>query len=167
VRPPVGRRLEAMGDIRYSAIAPERLEAMRAVGADELGNKWQLRVAEGWEPLRCCLRKAEIDEDIALICYTPWVEPDPWMEAGPIFVHYEQCDGYDDNGEYPPVFRHNKAIFHPFDHTGARAYDHITFLGPDDDHEAAARAVLNEPEVAYLHARSGSAGCFHFEVRNA
>ena len=149
-------------EIRYTAIPPARLEAMRTAGADEMGNKWQLRVAEGWEPLRCCLRGAGVDEDIALISYSPWDEPSPWMEAGPVFVHYAACDGYADTGQYPEAFRHNKAILNPFDHTGARAYDHITFLDPDDDHEAALRTVLSQPDVAYVHVRSGTAGCFHF-----
>jgi hypothetical protein len=137
---------------------------MRAAGADELGNKWQLRVGEGWEPLRCCLQRAEPDEDIALICYTPWTKASPWMEAGPVFVHYEECDGYDATDQYPPLFAHNKAILNPFDHTGARAYDHITFLGPEDDHEAAVRHILSQPDVAHLHVRSREAGCFHFLV---
>jgi hypothetical protein len=157
------RRLVGM-EIRYTAIPAEWLDAMRTAGADELGNKWRLRVAEGWEPLRCCLQRADRDEDIALICYTPWTEPSPWMEAGPVFVHYEECDGYNTPEKYPPLFEHNKAILNPFDHDGARAYDHITFLEPEDDHEAAARKILGQPEVAYLHARSREAGCFHFLV---
>ncbi|MBP2323613.1 hypothetical protein JOF56_003998 [Kibdelosporangium banguiense] len=154
-------------EIRYTAIPAERLEAMRSAGHDELGNKWQLRVAEGWEPLRCCLRKADVDEDIALICYTPWESPSPWMEAGPVFVHHDACDGYAEIDRYPAVFLNNKAILNPFDHSGARAYDHITFLEPEDDHEQAVGDVLGQPDVAYLHARSGTAGCFHFLVRQA
>lgn len=135
---------------------------MRDAGQDEMGNKWQLRVAEGGEPLRCCLRKAQADEDIALICYSPWTQPSPWLEAGPVFVHYEACEGYAATDRYPETFLHNKAILNPFDHTGARAYDHITFLDPEDDHEQALRAVLGQPDVAYVHVRSGTAGCFHF-----
>ena len=57
-----------------------------------------------------------------------------------------------------------KPHFNPFDHTGARAYDHITFLTPTDNHEEAAHKILNEPEVAHIHARSQEAGCFHFLI---
>lgn len=148
--------------IRYTAIPAGRLADMRANGQDEYGNKWQLRVAEGWEPLRCCLRRAQQDEDIALICYTPWTHQSPWLEAGPVFVHYEECAGYAETTQYPELFRNNKAILNPFDHTGARAYDHITFLDPEDDHIVAVEHILSQPEVAYLHARSREAGCFHF-----
>jgi hypothetical protein len=149
-------------EIHYTAIPAERLAAMRTAGADELGNKWQLTIAEGWEPLRCCLQRAEKDEDIALICYTPWTAPSPWMEAGPVFVHYEECDGYNSTNMYPPLFVNNKAILNPFDHSGGRAYDHITFLEPEDDHVAAVEEILGQPEVAFLHSRSREAGCFHF-----
>jgi hypothetical protein len=156
-----------MSDIQFRAIDPERLAGMRERGADELGNPWTPRVAEGWEPLRCCLTVAAEGERIALICYTPWTEPSPWAEAGPVFVHFGHCAGYDDTGEYPEAFRHRESMLNPFDHEGARAYEHITFVGPEDDHEAAVRGILEQPDVAYLHVRSATAGCFTFEVRPA
>src|SRR6266516_8204373 len=64
------------------------LDAMRERGADEFGNPWKPRHAAGWEPLRCCLRKARAGEDIALISYSPWTDWTPWAEAGPVFVHF-------------------------------------------------------------------------------
>ena len=156
-----------MSDIEYRAIDPERLARMREQGADEFGNPWKSQPAKGWEPLRCCLAHPAKGEEIALICYTPWTERSPWAEAGPVFVHYGQCDGYADTGEYPEAFRGSKRMLNPFDHSGARAYQHITFVGPEDDHDAAVRRILDEPDVAYLHVRSSEAGCFTFEVRPA
>jgi hypothetical protein len=162
-----GQTGHTMNNIKYTAISADRLDAMRTGGKDEHGNPWDLRAAEGWEPLRCCLRKPVEGEEIALICYTPWTEPSPWAEAGPVFVHYRRCAGYDATDEYPGEFLASRSILNPFDHTGARAYDHITFLRPEDDHEAAVRAVLAEPNVAFLHVRSATAGCFHFKARPA
>ena len=154
-----------MSDIECIAISQERLEGMRELGADEFGNPWTLRAAEGWEPLRCCLRIAGEGEEIALICYTPWTEASPWMEAGPVFVHFGRCGGYATPGLYPPALASGPRMLNPFDHDGARAYEHIAFVGPDDDHEAAVRNVLDRPGVAFLHVRSATAGCFTFEVR--
>ena len=76
-----------MSDVLFLPIDPDRLAAMRAAGEDEFGNPWTPFAAEGWEPLRCCLRPADADERIALITYSPWTAPSPWMEAGPVFVH--------------------------------------------------------------------------------
>ena len=161
----VGPCSTAMSDIRFIAIAEDRLRAMRAAGWDEHGNPWTHRRAEGWEPLRCCLRTAGEGDDIALICYTPWTRPSPWAEAGPVFVHFHHCDGYPTTGDFPAAFRRSRSMLNPFDHSGARVYDRITFLDRQDDHEAAVRAIMTEPEVDFLHVRSAAAGCFHFEVR--
>jgi Protein of unknown function (DUF1203) len=158
-----------MSTLQYIAIDPERLDAMRRRGADEFGNPWKPRAAEGWEPLRCCLRTAEVGEDIALISYSPWPQPwdTPWAEAGPVFVCYRRCAGYGTPDEYPPDLRGRYTLLNPFDHTGARAYKHITFVDPEDDHAAAVRLVMAQPGVAYLHVRSAVAQCFTFEVRAA
>ena len=59
------------------------------------------------------------------------------------------------------------SLLNPFDHTGARAYKHITFVEPGDDYPAAVAMVMAQPEVAYLHVRSATAQCFTFEVRPA
>jgi hypothetical protein len=154
-----------MSDIVHLPIDPARLAAMRSAGADEFANPWTLRPAEGWEPLRCCLRRPTPGERIALICFTPWTAPSPWAEAGPVFVHHDACEGYADTHDYPEAFRESPSIVNPFDHAGARAYEHITFVEPHDDHEAAVRDVLAQPEVAYAHVRSATAGCFTFAVR--
>jgi hypothetical protein len=154
-----------MSDVRFLPIDPDRLAAMRSAGGDEFGNPWTPFDAEGWEPLRCCLRGSGAGERIALITYSPWTAPSPWMEAGPVFVHADACGGYATTGRYPPAFLDGRRMINPFDHHGARAYDHITFVGPGEDHEAAVRAVLARPSVAFAHVRSASAGCLMFEAR--
>jgi hypothetical protein len=82
-------------------------------------------------------------------------------------VHFHRCPGYATPGDYPEAFRRSRRMRNPFDHSGARAYDHITFVERDDDHDAAIRAILDQPQVAFLHDRSATAGCFGFEVRPA
>jgi hypothetical protein len=151
----------------YRAIDPQRLDAMRRQGADEFGNPWERRDAEGWEPLRCCLRRAGQGAAIALIGYTPWQLPwtTPWSEAGPVFVCFEGCGGYPAMDVYPPALRDQHALLNPFDGTGGRAYEHITVVEPDEDHERAVREVLAQPDVSFLHVRSATAQCFTFEVR--
>lgn len=147
------------------AIDPARLEKIRADTTDEYGNPLTERTAQGWEPLRCCLRKARPDEAIALICFTPWTEPSPWLEAGPVFVHFDRCAGYRTTGEYPPEFMNSHSMFNTFYPDGSRDYEHISFAGPGQDNLATLRAVLANPEVDHLHVRSATAGCFVFAVR--
>jgi hypothetical protein len=84
-----------------------------------------------------------------------------------VFVHHDACSGYADTHRYPEAFLDSPSIVNPFDHSGARAYEHITFVASDEDHEAAVRAVLGRDEVAFAHVRSATAGCFTFAVRRA
>jgi hypothetical protein len=156
-----------MTDVRYLPIDPDRLAAMRERGTDDFGNPWTPFPARGWEPLRCCLRRPERGEPVALITYSPWTRPDPWMEAGPVFVHSGPCAGYAGTGSYPAEFADSPRMLNPFDRAGARAYEHITFVGPDDDHDAAVRKLLANPEIGFVHVRSAEAGCFTFEARRA
>jgi hypothetical protein len=164
-----GMQAGGMSTLQYKAIDTERLDAMRGQGADEFGNPWQQRTAEGWEPLRCCLRPARAGEDIALISYSPWPLPwgTPWAEAGPVFVCHRRCAGYQTPDEYPPDLADRHTQLNPFDHEGSRAYEHITFVAPGEDHAAAVAKVMDHPGVACLHVRSATAQCFTFEVRRA
>ena len=154
-----------MTEIQYLPIDADRLAAMREKGADEFGNPWTPYPASGKEPLRCCLRLAGKGESIALITYTPWTRTDPWMEAGPVFVHSGECAGYAQTGTYPEAFAHSRRMFNTFDRDGVRAYRHITFVGPDDDHDTIVRTLLANPEIGFVHVRSTDAGCFTFEAR--
>jgi hypothetical protein len=158
-----------MKAVNYLAIDPHRLDEMRRRGTDEFGHPWQRRAAQGWEPLRCCLRHAVAGEDISLISYSPWPLPwsSPWSEAGPVFVCFHGCDGYPDTDRYPRALTRQHALLNPFDHQGARAYRHIQFVLPDQDHEVAVHRVLSQPGVAFLHVRSAVAQCFTFAVRPA
>jgi hypothetical protein len=156
-----------MSDMRIVGVEADRLARIRERDADEFGNPLTARTAQGWEPLRCCLNRASEGERIALICYTPWSQPSPWLEAGPVFVHYGPCAGYPTPEVYPTNFSSGKRMMHPFGHDGERVYEHITYVGEDGDHETVVRDILARPEVAFLHVRSATAGCFTFEVRPA
>ncbi|MGI5454865.1 DUF1203 domain-containing protein [Streptomyces sp. CA-249302] len=121
---------------------------------------------EGGAPLRCCLRRSEPGERIALVSYAPlrrWAaesgaEPGAYDEQGPVFIHAEECDGPDPEG-------------HPFPgaHRTVRRYSadgHI--LGGelvDTADDEAFRNAFDDPSVALVHVRAVEYGCFLYEVR--
>jgi len=148
------------------ALDPDRLQRVGELGRDETGNPWTAQVASGGDPLRCCLTPAAAGESVALITYSPWTEPSPWAESGPVWVHHEQCAGWTGTG-WPEGFRRSHSVLQPFSGDGARSYDHITVVLPDDDHEAALRKVLAADGVETVHVRSATAQCFTFAVRAA
>ncbi|MBQ5946523.1 DUF1203 domain-containing protein [Massilia sp. ST3] len=61
------------------------LERARA-GVDDLGQPVERHVAQGGEPLRDLLRRAEPGEAILLASYCPFTQAGPFREYGPVFL---------------------------------------------------------------------------------
>jgi hypothetical protein len=147
------------------AIDPDRLAAMRAAGADEHGSPFVPYPARGWEPLRCCLRIARPDEQIALIGYRPFATVSPWAEVGPVYVHGAACAGLRTDTGLPPELRTGPRILRGYHADGSLAYDHITHVPEGVDIEAPLRELLAAPEVAEVHVRAVLTQCFTYAVR--
>lgn len=146
------------------AIDPARLAAIRERGRDEHDNPFVTQAAAGWEPLRCCLRLAVVDEPIALISFSPFAGLSPWRETGPVFVHAGECSGYPVDGGLPSALRTGPRVLRPYDRSGAIAYDHIEVVDAAHDVEPALRKILGEPDVAVVHVRALVAQCFTYAV---
>lgn len=155
-----------MSDLAIVAVDPDRLQAMRERGADEHGNPWTRWTAEGWEPLRCCLRTAAPGGAAALINYTPWTAPSPWASAGPVFVHLAGCAG-PESPDWPANAATGPVVLRPYDRSGAIAYESIVVTAAGADNAAAARSLLDDPAIDRVHVHSVGPGCFAFEVRRA
>ncbi|MEW2618949.1 DUF1203 domain-containing protein [Streptomyces sp. NPDC048106] len=121
---------------------------------------------EGGAPLRCCLRRSEPGEQIALVTYAPlrrWAaetgaRPGPYDEQGPVFVHADDCPGW----SAPALpFTNTHRVLRRYSAQG-----HI--LGGrlvTDDFPAALTTAFSDPEVASVHVRAVEYGCFLYEVR--
>jgi hypothetical protein len=160
-------RLDGMSDLDVIAIDPGRLDSIRRARTDEHGNEIVARPAEGWEPLRCCLRIARADEQIALISYSPFSVRSPWTEVGPVFIHAEACEGYPSAGELPAELRSGPRILRTYYADESLDYDDITFVRADEDLEPALHDLLSRPQVTAVHVRAAASQCFIYEVRTA
>ncbi|MFJ9374028.1 DUF1203 domain-containing protein [Streptomyces sp. NPDC101455] len=124
---------------------------------------------EGGAPLRCCLRRSEPGERIALVSYAPlrrWAaetgaEPGAYDEQGPVFIHADECAGPAAGSGYPfadahRVLRRYSAEGHIL---GGELVDTL-----DDE---AFRGAFADPSAVLVHVRAVEYGCFFFEVRRA
>ena len=150
---------------RVAALPAAELQRIRERGVDDFGNAVEpFTTTEAGAPLRCCLRDAEAGERIALIAYRPSPVPGPYAEVGPVFVHAEACEGYADEDRYPQGFRSRNQLLRAYDERGRQVENVIV------DGAAAERgitALLERPDVAFLHSRNVLAGCYMFTVRPA
>jgi hypothetical protein len=154
----------ATATLRVAALPADRLRAVRERGVDDFGNAFAVRTdAEGGSPLRCCLRESTPGERIALVAWSPFAASGPYAEVGPVFVHADECAGYDRPGSWPAGFRGRRQILRAYAVDGSIRGARL--VEPDEAPEAAALDLLADPGVAFLHSRNVLFGCYMFEIR--
>jgi Protein of unknown function (DUF1203) len=155
----------AISTFGISAIPPETLARLRAAAVDHFGNEIVSTVKpDGGYPLRCCLRESTPGERIALIAYRPFPWDGVYAEVGPVFIHADECVGYQDTDAYPEGFRHKQQIFRAYGHDRT-IVDAEIVDGVKAEHTIA--ALLARPEVNFVHSRNVAYGCFMFVIHRS
>jgi len=134
---------------------------------DGLTSAGVILLAEGGEPLRCCLRDAVVGERCLLFNYQPPLPADsPYQERGAVFAHAEQsdCERLKSDG-YPRAWRGRRQVL--------RAYDSRGFIHPascvhdGDEPDAVVAGILKNPDVVEVHSRNVTYGCYMFALVRA
>jgi hypothetical protein len=114
-------------------------------------------------PCRHCLRFAKPGERLILFPYASIPAGHPYSETGPIFVHAEPCERYRATHEYPDDLRGGRA-FRAYN----IRYDMIDAEVADgSEPEAIVEKLLQNPETAFVDARSVTRGCYTFRIQRA
>ena len=114
-------------------------------------------------PCRHCLRWAKPGERLILFPYAAVPLGHPYSEIGPIFVHAESCERYAATHEYPADFRDGRvmrAYNSKFDMIDAEVVN-------GNEPESVIEKLFQNPETAFVDARSVSRGCFTFRILRA
>src|SRR5436309_8283491 len=114
-------------------------------------------------PCRHCLRWAEPGERVILFPYAAIPAGHPYSETGPIFVHADECQRYSAPDEYPAAFR-NGRVFRAYDEK-YNIIDAVVVNGSEP--ELVIQRLFQNPETAFVDARSLTHGCFTFRVQRA
>jgi hypothetical protein len=154
------------------AIAADVVAALRE--RDDAGRPpMSVTDVEGGSPLRCCNRLSRPGERIVLVSSAPlhrWarahaVDPGPYDETGPVFLHADACAGPHHDG-FPDDYRGLPRVLRPYDAAG-RILDGRVIAEGDMDPERTIDEVFSDPKVAFIHARALLAGCFTFAIDRA
>jgi hypothetical protein len=109
------------------------------------------------------LRWAQPGERVILFPYAAIPSGRPYAERGPIFVHAEKCERYSATDEYPAEFR-NARVFRAYD-LNYNLIDAQVVNGSEP--ETVIQELFENPETAFVDARSVTHGCFTFRVQRA
>jgi hypothetical protein len=146
---------------RVHTIPEDVLNGARASGTDVSGNPIEHMIADGGEPLRCCLRDAEPAEHIILFGYEPRLPPSPYSEIGAVFAHEQTCDGPLSPATYPAAWRGRPQVLRAYDQRGwirdPRVHD-------GEDPESVIAEILADPDVVQIHSRNVAWGCYMFAI---
>jgi hypothetical protein len=109
------------------------------------------------------LREAHVGERVALISWRPLHEaPDSvYAEVGPVFVHADDCPGYQEEGSYPEGFRPRVQVLRTYSAAG-HMLEAVMTEGAAA--EKAIAGLFTNPEAVVVHSRNVTAGCYMFAV---
>jgi hypothetical protein len=111
-------------------------------------------------PCRHCLRFAKQGERVILFPYMSVPVGHPYSESGPIFVHADRCERYQTTHEYPADLRKGR-VFRAYNFN----YDMIDAeVANGAEPEVVIEKLFENPETAFVQARSVTRGCYTFGV---
>lgn len=147
------------------AIAPlsaEFQERVRRTGIDDLGQTVKRVVAEGGEPCRDVLRRAEPGEELILASFTPFTVAGPYKEYGPIFLLANPSDE-DTRRDALPTGGYLRQQFVIRAYSRKEEILDAALVSPETA-GATIDAFAKLPDAAFLHVRFPTYGCFACRV---
>jgi hypothetical protein len=130
---------------------------------------------EAGSPLRCCLRRSNRGERIALVSYAPlrrWAaetgaRPGAYDEQGPVFIHAEPCEGPPADSGYPFAGAGTLRTLRRYDAGGHIVGGRLFEIPQEADagFDEALTEAFADTDVELVHVRTVEYGCLLFEVR--
>ena len=144
---------------RIAGLDPAQFAPLWALAPAELDRRGATRItadADRGFPCRVTLEDARAGEELLLLHHVHHDVAGPYRSAFAIFVReyavqtvYEDC--------CPPCFEGRTLSLRGFDGDGALTEAKLAAPGEAD---AAIRALLSNPAIAYINAHNAAAGCF-------
>ncbi|HZQ91166.1 MAG TPA: DUF1203 domain-containing protein [Terriglobales bacterium] len=134
-------------------------ESMKSPG---YGHPAHVEVATGYGPCRHCLRTFRVGEERRILfTFDPFYGLEPLPLPGPVFIHEEECERYDERGGFPEDLRAHRLTLNAYG-AGRRllAQEYVD----DGAVEPVIERLLDDVGVRYVHVRDTEAGCYDFRV---
>jgi uncharacterized protein DUF1203 len=152
-----------MQQIRIVAIPTKVAESVRAtMQAPVYGHPAHHEVGTDAAPCRHCLRliTAGVDHRI-LFTYDRFAGVESLPLPGPVFVHAEACERYEEDAGFPDELRASPRTLEGYAR-GRRlvAQEYVT----NGNMERAIEQIFARPDVDYIHVNSTTAGCYTFRI---
>lgn len=151
--------------IAFHALPTEVVAKIRLTGLDAYGQKVERHVSEGGVyPCRHCLGEIPEGETYLILAHRPFVAQHAFAETGPIFLCEKTCARADPDETLPETLRADQFILRSYDHAERILYGtgKVVPTGAIPD---TARAMLADPDVAFVDIRSAANNCYQCRVK--
>jgi hypothetical protein len=116
-----------------------------------------IAVATGYGPCRQCLKKLVVGKDERILfTYNAFENLSNLPLPGPVFIHKEECESFDEKG-FPPELIDLPLLFESY--AGESALIKREKVQKESI-ETQIAGALNESKVNYINIRNAEAGCF-------
>lgn len=147
--------------LHVAAIPAAFLDRVRGQGIDDLGQPVKRVVAEGGEPCRDVLRRAQPGEELILASFTPFTKAGPYKEFGPIFVLAHPSAEPVRREAFPRAggdgYLRSQFVIRAY--SAAEEIIDAALTTPDEAEQVIER-FFARGETAFLHVRFPAYGCF-------
>ncbi|PTS86419.1 DUF1203 domain-containing protein [Pseudomonas sp. HMWF032] len=152
--------------LRVCGISSDAAERIWQGGLDAHGQLPVRQVAQGMaNPCRHCLNLITPGTPKLILAYRPFTQLQPYAEVGPIFLHAEPCQHYD-QAQLPAWFAFlEPALIRGYDSDDWIRYDTGQVV-PGSALSKTCQQILSDLSVAYVHIRS-KFNCFQCRVERA
>ena len=117
-------------------------------------------------PCRHCLKTVAAGEEYLVLAYRPFDTAQPYAEIGPIFLHAEPCEAYNQD-ILPALFLGGEPrLLKGYGYDNRIIYGTGRIVEPDDITDYAGN-LLDDPSVAYIHMRSSLNNCYSCRIDRA
>jgi hypothetical protein len=159
-----------MNPFKIVPISKEYAARVRETRKDEFGHDVLEQLSAGVGPCRVSLRPFVPGRDIRLVLsHSPFEVDNAWNQPGPVFIHREEVEEYQDIHRFPPEIRADREAF-PLTLIGYSHDQRMNLtrrVGEDDVDELISEIFREHPEVAYLHARNSEACCYICKIERS
>jgi len=155
-----------MTNIQFRGMPTDEARALQRGGKDSNGQVAENAVSDGvGNPCRHCMQMIGEDVPMLVVAHRPFTTVQPYAEMGPIFLHAEECDAYEVEGnELPPVLEDSPEYI-------VRGYDadeKIVYrtgkVTPQENIIARSADLLKRNDLQFLHVRSATNNCWQARV---
>lgn len=153
--------------IQFKALPTENVRALQRGGPDAYGLIPERKISDGdGVPCRHCLKNVAAGEAYLILAYRPFPELQPYAEAGPIFLHAEECERAAEAEVLPEMLESTDYIVRGYGKDDRIVYGSGGVI-PTAAIAARAETLFERDDIAYVHVRSARNNCYQCRIERA